>query len=260
MNSLKRSVRQACVLAGLLSAPFFPGQLEAQDGASAALSIPPLPVPPPPAESGVLAVATVKGENNKAAVSTLEPDEIEGFNGYPAPMQRLITDALALTKLNLAYKFGSADPKSGGMDCSGTIYHLLKSLGVDDIPRQSNEVCEWSMRTSILYRTEHVGTLADQAFSALKPGDLLFWTGTYETSSPREVPVTHVMIYLGKRREGGKPVVFGASDGRTFDGARRNGVSVFDFPLPRPGSKAEFYGYAPLSRQAWDTISKKMKQ
>jgi hypothetical protein len=41
-------------------------------------------------------------------------------------------------------------------------------------------------------------------------------------------------------------VVFGASDGRTYDNERRNGVSVFDFSLPKKGNKSEFYGYGPV--------------
>ncbi|MEZ0390460.1 MAG: C40 family peptidase, partial [Verrucomicrobium sp.] len=214
--------------------------------------------PATPKEKAAAAVVATKEEPKKkeAAVSTLAPEDIQGFEGYPAPMQKLITEALELTKMNLRYQFGSSDPKSGGMDCSGTIYYLLHKLGVSTLPRQADEVCGWSMKQSILYRTEHVGSLKDSAFSALKPGDLLFWTGTYETATPRSIPVTHVMIYLGKRKENGKPVIFGASDGRAFDGEKRNGVSVFDFPIPKAGSKAEFYGYAPLPREAWDVIRK----
>jgi hypothetical protein len=40
--------------------------------------------------------------------------------------------------------------------------------------------------------------------------------------------------------------VFGASDGRTYDSERRNGVSVFDFSLPKQEKKSEFYGYGPV--------------
>jgi hypothetical protein len=41
-------------------------------------------------------------------------------------------------------------------------------------------------------------------------------------------------------------VVFGASDGRTYDGQRRNGVSVFDFVMPKRDGRAAFYGYGPV--------------
>ncbi|WP_156346086.1 C40 family peptidase [Verrucomicrobium spinosum] len=126
----------ACLLAGLLSAPV----LRAQDSASInTLPIPPLPTAAPRAkvpEPSEMTATAKPAESAKAAhVATLSPNEIEGFDAYPAPLQTLITEALALTKLNLRYQFGSADPKSGGMDCSGTIYHLLHKLGVSDVPR-----------------------------------------------------------------------------------------------------------------------------
>ena len=92
----------------------------------------------------------------------------------------------------------------------------------------------------------------------MRPGDLLFWTGTYRVD--RDPPVTHVMIYLGKRKKDGKRLMFGASDGRPYDGQRRNGVSVFDFTMPaaRSGDAADavtaaapdrapdFSGYGPI--------------
>ena len=180
------------------------------------------------------------------AVSTIAEDEIAGFTDYAPALQKTIRKAIELTKLNLGYQFGSSDPTSGGMDCSGTIYHLLQCQALKETPRQSDEMCRWVMLHSVLYRTENITALKDAAFSALKPGDLLFWTGTYDTASPRSPPITHVMIYLGKRVKDGKPVTFGASDGRSYDGQRRSGVSVFDFPLPPRGDKSAFYGYGPV--------------
>lgn len=185
-------------------------------------------------------------EKKPAAVSTLLPEEIDGFENYPADLQKIIRHALTLTTQNLRYQFGSSDPKAGGMDCSGTMFRVLTDSGLKDVPRQSDEFCRWVMRRTLLYRTEDASSLKDPAFSALKPGDLLFWTGTYEISTPRDLPISHVMIYLGKRKKDGKPVVFGASDGRTYDNERRNGVSVFDFALPKRGKKSEFYGYGPV--------------
>jgi hypothetical protein len=58
------------------------------------------------------------------------------------------------------------------------------------------------------------------------------------------------MIYLGTEKESGKRVMFGSSDGRSYNGKARWGVSVFDFKMPREataegaGSKADFLGYA----------------
>ena len=84
-------------------------------------------------------------------------------------------------------------------------------------------------------------------FSELLPGDLLFWSGTY--SVEREIPITHVMLYLGTEKKTKKRVMFGASDGRSYAGIQRWGVSVFDFKMPRPDpanpekAKVDFVGY-----------------
>jgi cell wall-associated NlpC family hydrolase len=67
---------------------------------------------------------------------------------------------------------------------------------------------------------------------ALKPGDLLFWTGTYKID--RDPPVTHTMIYLGREKGTNKRIMVGASDGRTYDEKQRFGVSIFDFKLSKP--------------------------
>lgn len=176
----------------------------------------------------------------------MKAEELQGFENYPASLQEVIRKSLALTELNLSYQFGSADPKAGGMDCSGTIYRVLTDQQIKNVPRQSDEICRWVMRQSVLYRTENTHSTKDVSLSSLKPGDLLFWTGTYETSAPRKLPITHVMMYLGQRKKDGKHVVFGASDGRVYDGMRRNGVSLFDLSMPKADSKSEFYGYGPI--------------
>lgn len=189
------------------------------------------------------------GKARPAAVSVIAADDIAGFDTYPPLTQTLIRKAADLTRRNLTYQFASSDPKNGGMDCSGTIYHLLQSCGFKNVPRQSDAMCRWIMLRSVLYRTEKVVSLADPAFSALRAGDLLFWSGTYDTTESRRPPISHVMLYLGKRKSDGKPIVFGASDGRTYEGQKRCGVSVFDFVLPKNGAKSAFHGYGPLPKK-----------
>lgn len=185
---------------------------------------------------------SAKSEPRLAAVSSIEPEALEGFDHYAPQVQQLVRDALALTKLNLTYTFGSSSPKQGGMDCSGTIFYLLNGLGLNGVPRQSNEMCGWVQTHTLLHRVDEADSLKHPEFATLQPGDLLFWSGTYE-AGPRAIPVTHVMLYLGKLKKSGRPLMFGASDGRVYQGERRTGVSVFDFSLPNEASKAKFYGY-----------------
>jgi peptidoglycan DL-endopeptidase CwlO len=145
-------------------------------------------------------------------------------------VQQLLNSALELTTRNLDYKYGSADPSNGGMDCSGFVYFVLKQSGVEDVPRDSSEQYVWLRRAG---KFEPVVSQKDDSFEFdnLKPGDLLFWTGTYAIK--RDPPITHAMIYLGREKKTGARVMVGASDGRTYQSQQRFGVSVFDFKMPR---------------------------
>ncbi len=152
---------------------------------------------------------------------------------------------LALTNQDLKYTYGSADPENGGMDCSGFIYYVLRENGVKDVPRDASGQYVW-VRKSGNFRAVLSRDLDSFEFNELKPGDLLFWTGTYDVE--KDPPVTHTMIYLGENKETGKPVMLGASDGRTFEGKRMSGVSVFDFKTASKkatssGRHPRFVGY-----------------
>ncbi len=182
----------------------------------------------------------------RAPVATIETSQLAEFSAQPARVQQLITAALELTKLNLTYTYGSADPSSGGMDCSGTIYYLFRSQGLKDVPRDSSSQYVWARKQGQFFAV--VSTVADGfEFKDLQPGDLMFWSGTYNTG--REVPISHVMLYLGREKKTGKSVMFGSSDGRSYNGIQRWGVSVFDFKMPKadpanPEKRVDFVGYA----------------
>jgi peptidoglycan DL-endopeptidase CwlO len=177
---------------------------------------------------------------------TLSPDEIEGYESYPAKVRQILDAGLELTKQNLGYAYGSADPANGGMDCSGFIYYLLTENGFKDVPRDSSQQYVWVRKAgnfnAVLSRKEDSFEL-----DALKPGDLLFWSGTYNID--RDPPITHTMIYLGREKRTKKRVMIGSSDGRTYDGKQRFGVSVFDFKMPPPPNSGDakispvFVGY-----------------
>ncbi len=151
-------------------------------------------------------------------------------------MRKILDVALELTTRNLEYKYGSADPSSGGMDCSGFVFYTLTQNGVRDVPRDSSQQYVW-VRKAGTFRA--VNSRHEDTFELdeLKPGDLLFWTGTY--SIERDPPITHAMIYLGRKKGGNQRIMVGASDGRTYEGESRYGVSVFDFKMPRARTKTD---------------------
>ncbi len=193
--------------------------------------------------------AVAPAEEKVVSVATIQETQLVGFDEYPAATKELVRDALALTREGLGYRYGSSDPKKGGMDCSGTLHHLLSGQGLEKVPRQSDEFYRWVWRES---RFNAVTSDHQTSFEMglLQPGDLLFWTGTYKVE--REHPISHVMLYLGKLKGDGRPVMMGASNGRRFDGVARHGVSVFDFQFPRRGSvtgsgtRPRFIGYGPV--------------
>lgn len=193
--------------------------------------------------TGEQAAGQAEQEGGEAQVSTIEASALEGYDAYPPAVKALVDRALALTRRNLGYRYGSAHPDAGGMDCSGTIHYLLKSSGIPDVPRQANEMYAWVWRQTQLYPVNSRKPDSFE-FDALAPGDLLFWTGTYDVE--RDPPITHVMLYLGKLKADGRRVMFGASSGRRFEGKSRHGVSVFDLEMPRAGSEARFVGYGKI--------------
>src|SRR5437879_5619351 len=202
---------------------------------------------PTPAETPAPPPSSTRASGKKAWPNvSLSPDEIVESDSYPPKVRQVIDAGLALTKQNLGYTYGSADPKNGGMDCSGFIYYVLQQNGLPDVPRDSSQQYVWVRKAgnfnAVLSRHED-----SFEFDALKPGDLLFWRGTYNID--RDPPITHTMIYLGRDKRTKKRVMFGSSDGRTYDGKQRWGVSVLDFKLPPPPTTGDakispvFVGY-----------------
>jgi cell wall-associated NlpC family hydrolase len=221
---------------------------------------------PPPAPTNQTEAAPAAASNAPAAVvsrtsqaadlpttekekqASLDPSDLAEYGKQPVAVQTLIADALALTKEGLVYKYGSNDPKNGGMDCSGTVQYVLKKEGVASVPRDASEFYKWT-REQGLFQAVNSTDPHSFEFADLKPGALLFWIGTYDVQ--RDPPITHVMIYLGTEKKTGKRVMFGASEGRRYGSSPRYGVSVFDFTMPGfppPASytagKARFIGYA----------------
>ena len=190
----------------------------------------------------LLPFAAVGEDLRPGSIKATELKEYESLEGA----RKKIVDAsleLAAREAWLKYQFGSADPASGGLDCSGSVYFILQEAGIQP-PRSSAAQFTWVKGAGALTEVPAgSSSLSSEAFAKLQPGDLLFWSGTYEPRDGREVPVSHVQIYLGHEKTSGQPVMAGASDGRTYRGTKRNGYGVFDFKLPSAQSKGVFLGY-----------------
>jgi hypothetical protein len=203
---------------------------------------------PPPAETAPIprAVAVPMGRPVAPPNAGMVSTEIGGYENYSPEVRRIVDAALDLTSKNLGYKYGSADPANGGMDSSGFIYYLLAKAGIKDVPRDAREQYVWVRRAG---NFQAVLAHRDDTFEldALKPGDLLFWAATSGVN--RDPDITHVMIYLGREKATNQRIMAGASDGRTYKGESRLGVSVFDFKVAQLGARGRegappvFVGY-----------------
>lgn len=190
-----------------------------------------------------LMATDVKVEEVRPGV--IAKEDLKEYASLTGQRKRIVDESLELAaKVTwLKYQFGSSDPASGGLDCSGAVYYVFQEAGIQP-PRSSAAQYTWVKNAGALTEVPSTTTTLDsEVFSKLQPGDLLFWSGTYEPKDGREVAVSHVQIFLGHEKSTGKPVMAGASEGRTYRDTKRAGYGVFDFKLPRAKSKGVFLGY-----------------
>ena len=188
-------------------------------------------------------VAEVKVAYGRPALIAVA--QLKEFDTLPADRKKLIEGALAVAKDSpwLPYLFGGSDPKDGGFDCSGAMYFVMHKAGLEP-PRTSAEQYLWLKENDRLIDVPADAMALDHlALKKLQPGDLLFWGGTYAPGDDRKVNITHVALYLGHEKSDGRAVMINATDGRSYRGVKANGYGVYDFQLPRAGSKAVFMSY-----------------
>lgn len=194
----------------------------------------PVPVASRPPDSRP-AEMVVEAEPVISPASVVVPPPPSGVG--PATIEELRRRAEFLASRGLNYRFGGDHPSEGGMDCSGTMQFLLKSIGYDDIPRTSYDQFEWLKQQGTLRRVGFFRGPA-KAVRNFRPGDLIFWGGTYNSGHR----VSHVMIYMGQSRSG-THYVFGAR-GKKVKGLNGNGVDIFEYRPESTGGK--LLGYGPL--------------
>ncbi|MEO0452846.1 MAG: NlpC/P60 family protein [Verrucomicrobiota bacterium] len=176
------------------------------------------------------------------------------------------TDLIETTRWIESHRIGYAEEcklpgesETWVMDCSNTSRYLYKrALGIE-LPRVASGQYWVLDQEGLVYqaREREDGSVdQDHLIEQLASGDLLFWEWTYDIK--RRPPITHVMIYLGKNKQG-QPMMVGSS-------SRKNGgvgIYPFDPNAPMGGvrgffggwkHKAKFVGYGrPLAKQPKET-------
>ncbi len=172
----------------------------------------------------------------------IETAELEGIELLTESRRLLIEGALALARDSpwLPYRTGSADPGSGGFDCSGAMYFVMRKAGLDP-PRSSGGQMEWLRESGRLHVIPADAVdLKHPSLADLKPGDLLFWAVNDASAKAR---IHHVAMYLGTAKKDGLPLMINSTDGRTYRGRKGNGYGVYDFRVPKPESPSKLVGY-----------------
>lgn len=179
------------------------------------------------------------------ALPLIDTSELKGFDELSESRQQLIKVAIAVGKevAGMPYLYGGNGPKDGGFDCSGAIHYVLDKAGLNS-PRTSADQFLWVKEKSNLHLVANAAEdTKDQSFSELKPGDLVFWSGTYEPTDGRLVNITHVAIFLGFEKKDGRAVMINATDGRSYRGKKGSGFGVYDFSVPNKVGKSRMVGF-----------------
>lgn len=191
---------------------------------------------------------TVIGETPEPKRGTpkiLETTELRDFETLSETRQKMITTAMQAAKevSGKPYLFGGNGVKDGGFDCSGAMYHILRKIGLTP-PRTSYGQFLWVQKDSVMHMVStEAKDLTDASLAKLKPGDLVFWSGTYQPTDNRLTNITHVGMFIGYEKKDGHPVMINASDGRSYRGKKQSGLGVNDFRIPKIGGKSHMIGY-----------------
>ena len=165
--------------------------------------------------------------------------DLKEFDSLPADRKKLIETAIAVVRDSpwLPYTDQGADPTKGGFDCSGAMYFVMRKAGLEP-PRASAGQFQWLKENKRLNEVPADATTLDHpSLKKLQPADLLFW-GYPETGR-----INHVAMYLGTEKKDGLAVMINSTDGRSYRGVQANGYGVYDFRMPKAGSKTIFMGY-----------------
>jgi len=172
----------------------------------------------------------------------IETGGLAGFAALPDARRLMIEAALAVAWESpwLPYLAGGSDPVTGGFDCSGAMYFVMRKAGLDP-PRSSGGQMGWLRENDRLHEVSSEATdLKHSSLADLKPGDLLFWAVPGPGGAVR---VHHVAMYLGREKKDGRPVMIGSTDGRSYRGQKANGYGVHDLRVPKADSASKLVAY-----------------
>ncbi len=158
----------------------------------------------------------------------------------PEQHQKLVETCRWLSQQDLSYSQSWQPPGHPyviTMDCSNTVRYIVWKVFGIDLPRTASDQYVTLKKKG---KVREVPLRADgkvdpeKLLAEMRSGDLLFWEWTYNV--PRYPPISHVMIYLGRKKDG-RAMVAGSS--QRMDGERGGGVDVYTFDPNAPSGNAK---------------------
>lgn len=163
----------------------------------------------------------------------------------PEQHQKLIETCRWLSQQDLAYAQSWQPPGHPyviRMDCSNTVRYIVWKAFQIDLPRTASDQYLYLKKRGKVCSVPLAkdGTVdSEKLVVGMRSGDLLFWEWTYNV--PRDPPISHVMIYLGQKKDG-QAMVAGSS--QRHDGERGGGVDVYTFnPNAPSGNAHNFFNF-----------------
>ncbi|HPA16736.1 MAG TPA: LysM peptidoglycan-binding domain-containing protein [Verrucomicrobiae bacterium] len=202
----------------------------------------PLVAPPPPTETP----PTTPQPAPKTPSPGAQRDNGPGRAATIAAAFSRETDSLAARRIRYAQRWRPpGEPQAWVMDCSNTSRYLYRRVAGIDIGRTASDQYYFLSQRRLAWRIPP--DLEGDALTAylaerMRPGDLLFWEHTYKPK--RNPPVTHVMVYLGRTRDGNLLMAGSQSHGTGRDGRTEGGPDVYLFDPEAPaGGYSTWLGF-----------------
>jgi len=163
----------------------------------------------------------------------------------PEQHQKLVETCRWLASQNLSYSQSWQPPGHPyviTMDCSNTIRYIVWKVFGINLPRTASDqyvILKQKDKVRPVPTKSDGSVDSDRLLASIRSGDLLFWEWTYNV--PRNPPISHVMIYLG-RKNNGQAMIAGSS--QRHDGERGGGVDVYAFdPNASCGNAKNFFNF-----------------
>lgn len=126
------------------------------------------------------------------------------FKGFTIPRAAFLQNALQIYRDQVPYLWAGKNPvysakeesrwRTGGLDCSGLVTHLIKTLGGPDLRANCNTDRLWADLPAPKSLTISDRLLPAVSQYPTRPGDLVLYQGSKPNN---ENDMEHVMIYLG---------------------------------------------------------------